>query len=281
MIITSEAAPSPELIPYVRCYTYREFNTHGSDLRKPWFAAHEITMVFFFKDKPVHFINPQTGQFLQGGCFGGVTGLGTQFNGDMAFNGCYSFFEIVFNPTGFHKIFRLLPQEFTNYVINLDDVFGRAVREFYEKLGEASSLTEMVNLTNTFLQDCLQKSKLPTAPDNITRISTIILKNAGHVNVDQLAKEANMSKRNFERHFSEQVGLSPKLFCCVTRFNKAFKIKLENPKKSWTEIANQCGYFDQMHLIKEFKKFAGSSPSMCYNLSPLREEIYTARVGTE
>ena len=65
MITTSEIAPSPTLAPFVRCYTYREFDTRGSDLVKSWHASHEVSMPFFFKALPVKLTDPQTGQNLK------------------------------------------------------------------------------------------------------------------------------------------------------------------------------------------------------------------------
>ncbi|WP_018615867.1 hypothetical protein [Segetibacter koreensis] len=65
MITTSEVAPSPFLAPFVRCYTYGEFDTKGLDLIKPWHASHEISMPFFFKALPVKLIDPQPGEILK------------------------------------------------------------------------------------------------------------------------------------------------------------------------------------------------------------------------
>src|SRR6266498_2314032 len=278
MITASEIAPSPVLAPFVRCYCYREFDTNGFDLIKPWHASHEISMPFFFKAKPVQLIDPATGQILQRGGYGGVTGLATQYNGEMTFNGCYSFFEILFKPNGFNKIFRLPSSEITNQIIHGDDIFDTRIKIFYEQLCMANDLKAMASLADTYLLYYFKKQKSIHHKDAITNISNLILKNAGFINIDKLAYDANMSIRNFERHFIEQVGISPKLYCCITRFSHALSLKLMNPEKDWTSIAFECGYFDQMHLIKDFKKFAGSSPSIFLRQTPLTDENYTSRV---
>jgi AraC-like DNA-binding protein len=82
-----------------------------------------------------------------------------------------------------------------------------------------------------------------------------------------------MSVRNFERRFGEQVGTSPKLFCRLLRFNKAFKSKINVPEKNWSDIAYECGYYDSLHLIKEFKQFANASPTALFNENPNFKEI--------
>lgn len=278
MITTSEIAPAPALAPFVRCYALREFDTKNRDLIKPWHASHEITMPFFFKAMPLHLIDPQTGQILKRGSYGCITGLGTQYNGEMTFNGAYAFFEISFKPNGFNKIFRLPAAEITNQITDADAIFDATFKSFFEQLFAAKGLTEMVSLADAYLLYYLKKQRAVDYKDAITSISNVILKYAGLVHVEQLASDANMSIRTFERHFTEQVGVSPKLFCCVNRFNRAFALKLRNPEKDWTSIAYECGYFDQMHLIKDFKRFAGSSPSLFLKHTPLIKENYTSRV---
>ncbi len=278
MISSTEIAPAPILGPFVRCYTFREFDTQGNILIKPWHAASEVTMPFFFKAKPLQYINPKTGQILNGGSIGGVTGLGTQYNGEMSFNGYYTLFEICFKPNGFYKIFGLPAKVLTNYIFNVEDIFDANIKDFYEQLYRARGLVEMALQADTFLIHNLKKQKSLEFKDGITITSNLILKKAGIINVEELAREANMSKRNYERLFTEKVGVSPKTFCGVTRFNYALNIKLNLPNKDWTSIASQCGYFDQMHLIKDFKKFAGTSPSNFLRQTPLMEEYYTSRV---
>ncbi|SDE23762.1 transcriptional regulator, AraC family [Pricia antarctica] len=279
MIIASEIAPSPELSPFVRCYTYRQFDTKGLDMKKPWHAAHEVSLVFFFNAWPVHLLDPHTGQILQTGSYAGVSGLGSHYNGEMTFNGDYSFFEIYFRPTGFNKIFGIPSSKITNQIINADDIFDSEARYLFERLCEAKSLVTMGILANTYLLAIL-KSRKSGHDVSLTFLSNLITKNPGMFNVAQLAYTANMCSRNLERYFLEQVGLSPKQFCSVVRFNNALNLKLSHPQKDWTSIAHEGGYFDQMHLIKDFKRFSGNAPSSFLKHTPIAQETYTSRVAT-
>ncbi len=70
-----------------------------------------------------------------------------------------------------------------------------------------------------------------------------------------------MSVRTFERRFTEQVGVAPKMYLKLFRLNQALHLRLLSPAKSWTAIAHECGYFDQMHFIKDFKQFTGLTPT--------------------
>ena len=79
--------------------------------------------------------------------------------------------------------------------------------------------------------------------------------------IDQLASHACLSTRQLERIFQQRIGLPPKHFSRLVRFAQAWIIKEQQPGISWIKIAHECGYFDQMHLIRDFQKFAGVNPS--------------------
>lgn len=81
------------------------------------------------------------------------------------------------------------------------------------------------------------------------------------MNIDYLATTSCLSTRQFERVFKDRIGLSPKFFSCLVRFANAWVAKEGSPTLSWFAIAHQCGYYDQMHLIRDFKEFAGTNPS--------------------
>lgn len=277
-ITTTEIAPSPVLAPFVRCYSYREFDTKGQHLVRPWHASHEMNMPFFFKAKPLQLTNPQTGQILKRGDYGSVIGLGTQYNGEMLFKGCYALFEIYFKPNGFNKIFRLPSNEITNQIVHADEIFDSGIKIFFEQLCSCKGLIEMGSLADSYLLTYLKKQKSGNYKDGFAVVSNLIFKNEGSLNIEQLAYDMNMSKRNFQRRFAEQVGTSPKLFCCITRFNHALELKLKNPKSNWASIAYECGYFDQVHLVKDFKRFAGNIPSVFLKQTPLTGEKYMSRV---
>ena len=197
----------------------------------------------------------------------------------MTFNGCYSFFEIIFKPNGFHKIFRLPADEIINRIIDADDIFDARFTILFEQLCMTTEPKKMACLADEYLLHYLKRQKSVDNKDSITRISNIILKSAGIINVEKLAYDANMSLRSFERCFSQQVGISPKLFCCITRFNHALGLKLKNPYKDWTSIVFEGGYFDQTHLIKDFKKFSGHTPLSFLKQTPLTKETYISRVN--
>ncbi|MEO6683331.1 MAG: helix-turn-helix domain-containing protein [Ginsengibacter sp.] len=280
MITTSEFAPSPVLAPFVRVYAYREFDTCGRDLIKPWHASHKTNIIFFFKDLPATLTDHSTGNILKRGRNCDVVGMSTQYNGDMTFNGKYAFLQIIFQPHGFYTLFNISPCEITDRIVWSGDIFHSDLKLLQEQLSEAENPQAMARLVNDWLMQCLNKRKGVDYKDRITMASNLISKNAGLVNLDWLAHYACMSMRNFERVFMNETGMSPKQLCCISRFNKALELKLNDPSMTWTSVAHQSGYFDQMHLIKDFKRFCGEAPASLLKHVPLLEENYISRISS-
>lgn len=277
MVTTFEISPSPALATFVRCYTHRTFNTNGQDVVKPWYANPEPYLIFFFGDIPVKMVT-QTGKTIYGKKFGAV-GVVTKYMGEMTMNGNYSFLSVQFRPNGFSKIFRMRSHEIINDIVSGEDFFDASLSILYNQLVEAISLHARIVLLDKYLFSLLNKQHFVDRKDAITCLSNSIAKNPSSLNVNQLAYAANMSVRNFERKFQEHVGVSPKLFCRISRFNKALDIKLRNPSKDWTSIAQQMNYFDQMHFIKECKEFTGSNPSVFIKETQLLEKDFSNRLN--
>jgi AraC-like DNA-binding protein len=162
--------------------------------------------------------------------------------------------RVGFRTGGLHRLLHQPLHEVVDFTCNTEDYFGSALREVNEQLSNTADYTTMVQLVQQFLLKQLSKLK---AEENIDRALTMLLKTGGNTTIDYLAKESCLSFRQFERKCKERIGLSPKLYARIVRFSKAYRMREANPHLSWTAIAHITGYFDQMHLIRDFKAFAG------------------------
>jgi AraC-like DNA-binding protein len=70
-----------------------------------------------------------------------------------------------------------------------------------------------------------------------------------------------ISSRQLERRFKSRVGLLPKLFCRMQRFQRVFQ-EIDEDRPNWVEAAMSCGYYDQAHLIRDFRDFSGKTPDI-------------------
>jgi transcriptional regulator GlxA family with amidase domain len=96
-----------------------------------------------------------------------------------------------------------------------------------------------------------------------------------NIPIPAMALAAGKSVRQLERLFKDRIGVSPNFFRKLRRFATAYKIKELNPNQTWTQIAYSCGYFDQMHLIKDFKTFLGHNPSYINQMLNQQYQEYT------
>lgn len=83
----------------------------------------------------------------------------------------------------------------------------------------------------------------------------------GQVRIGRLANSVGLSVRQFERRFIQQVGVRPKLYARIARFEAALDSRARSGTKSWTEVAHEFGYHDQMHLVHDFEQFSGETPT--------------------
>jgi AraC-like DNA-binding protein len=168
--------------------------------------------------------------------------------------------KVGFQPSGLYRLLGMPLNEYeidgapdSRYALDKEIVF------INEQLQLAASYDQMVSIIQTFF---LKKVKQlgPALPVD-TVLSTIV-KKGGLMTVENMANAANIGFRQLERQFQQRIGMTPKFFARLSRFTKAWTMKEGNPTMSWTNIAYQCGYFDQMHFIRDFKEFAGVLPSV-------------------
>lgn len=166
-------------------------------------------------------------------------------------------FGIVFQADGLHNLFGLPVDEITNLTADGASLFGPAVNRMAELLGNCRTFDERVRLANQLLLDIYRN---PLRREGISALVSRILQFGGNEKIDAMFRETGLSKRTFERRFQEQIGMSAKLFSRLVRFQAALDGKARCPHKSWTFVAQECGYFDQMHLIHDFEEFTAECP---------------------
>lgn len=125
------------------------------------------------------------------------------------------------------------------------------------RIAEAGSDRERVSHLTSFLKRKLAER---CALDAVVQHNVhAILASGGQISPDQLAQCAGLTARQLERRFQVSVGVSPKFLCRIVRFRAIFDCL--QSRAPWSSIALDCGFFDQSHLIRDFKQFAGQSPT--------------------
>jgi AraC-like DNA-binding protein len=267
MITVQEFAPSPVLQDYVRFYQYSETRLGTATLFRPLPARPEQLLQFSLRERYV-VIDRRFGIRSKAPPIV-ILGRQTQRKIDLLATGDVVTFTIHFQPTGFYRLFHIALHELTNLTPDAVDVVGHEVSVLHEQLYQADSLQAMVCRAETFLMQKMTRSQ-PFHP--VQAAAASILNRHGQVNLAELASASNVSLRQFERTFTEQVGVPPKMFSRLVRFKHALELKHRERYRSWTDIAYEAGYCDQMHLIHDCKAFADETPSALFQTwVPCRE----------
>ena len=176
---------------------------------------------------------------------------------ELILSGAVNAFTIVFQPGAFLKLFRVPALELTNADFDGEEVLGRGIGELYARLGEVSAFHDRVRVADGWL------SALPTSGASlsaITRVAMAVLQARGSVRINELARRTGLGVRQFERRFQHEIGVSPKLYARIIRFEAALQRRAVSPMARWTEIAHALGYHDQMHMVHDFTRLSGDSP---------------------
>jgi AraC-like DNA-binding protein len=150
--------------------------------------------------------------------------------------------------------------ELTNTHANLFDLWGRRGLELRERLCTVSTPLERFRIMETTLTSWLQNhTSYQLQTEVALRMIATVLRTAS---VRDVSQQLGLSQRRFIQIFNSFVGLTPKVFCRIVRFQQARVLAERLHTPNWAELAVTCGYFDQSHLIKDFREFSGSTPKI-------------------
>ena len=154
---------------------------------------------------------------------------------------------------------------FTNAVVDAGALWGRAVGELQNRLADAPDAALRLTAINAFLCRRLRVHRSATAAAVAAITAT-----HGNVSITALADASAITTRQLERVFLNDVGVSPKMFSRIRRFRRALSQSQPSDQRRqpdgpgvrrWVDIACDCGYADQSHLIRDFAQFAGDTPT--------------------
>lgn len=165
---------------------------------------------------------------------------------------------IVFQPGALNRFLKIPMTELFDNGYSAREVIGSEIEELLDKSHETIFLTELDGIVQSYFLGKLSQVKEPLAIDFALQYLLVNYNRS----IDQIAGMACMSIRNFERKCKERLGMPAKMYARIARFHKAYKILESRPAISWTNLAHEVGYYDQMHFIKDFKEFSKLTPTL-------------------
>jgi AraC-like DNA-binding protein len=179
---------------------------------------------------------------------------------DLKVTGNLSLFAIYFLPHGLSMFLDIPIREIFNYSIPLRLIIKDKVNQLEDDLSMAETFEQRIVIAENFLISQIQKNEKKYKYDRIRNVINYINQAKGILDIEELASKTFLSRKQFERTFSDFIGTSPKQFLKIVRFQNAIYEKSKNTELNLTEIAHKCGYFDQSHMISDFKALSGITP---------------------
>lgn len=167
--------------------------------------------------------------------------------------------RVDFLPGGIYRMLGIPMNELFDNGFDALHFFGAEMKSINEQLQNISDLEDGKNIVEKFL---LQQAKSLKEILPLDYALRILMKSNGNMAVEKVASLSCLSMKQFERKCQERIGMNPKMHARILRFSNAYRMREALPKLSWIKIAHEAGYYDQMHMIRDFKIFAGVNPSV-------------------
>lgn len=173
-----------------------------------------------------------------------------------------SMIGVHFKAGGATPFLGLPAEELRDQVVELDSIWGSSAWEMRDRLLAARGPRAKFCLLEELLLALLSRDKADaTRRRRISWALGQFLQSSDGLSIRAVVDKLGMSHKHFIDQFQQQVGLTPKLFCRVRRFQEVLSRVKSRQKIQWSEIACSCGYFDQSHFVRDFHNFSGLSPA--------------------
>lgn len=190
-------------------------------------------------------------------------------------SGAVNLFGICFRPGGSYPFFKIPAHELADQFPDVGDLWGSAGCKFVDRIQNDCLTTQSrIEAISDYLLHLLSNNLRDDA--TVKAAIDVIESFSGRISVEELASHLGISCRHLERRFKERIGMTPKQLCRNTRFKHAYKQIEASHRENWVDMALTCGYYDQAHLINEFRYFTGTSPAEFFKSSSPVPDFFTA-----
>lgn len=176
-----------------------------------------------------------------------------------------SVFSIVFHPQGLMTFFNFPLNDVYNQSVPLKHLNKKIEQNILPQLTNEQSFEKRVEIIERFFCLLLEEELNRFNFARINHAINIISQTRGKITIENLASETCLSRKQFERKFSELIGITPKQYLKTIRLQYSLYLKSRNDKLNITDIAYEVGYYDQAHFINEFKMQTGFTPKQYFD----------------
>ncbi|GAA1511151.1 AraC family transcriptional regulator [Sphaerisporangium rubeum] len=177
------------------------------------------------------------------------------------------------SPLAARALFGVPAGELANVDVDAEALLGPAAGELYERLNSAAGWGERFGVLDDVL--ARRAGHGGQVPREVVRAWETLTRRGGMVTVEELAREVGWSARHLGTRFAAEIGLTPKAAARVVRFDRTRRaVQARAGDVVLADVAAEMGYYDQSHLVREFREFAGCPPTRW-----LAEEFRNVQAG--
>lgn len=250
--------PRGWLANYIACFWYSEGIPQGH-AQEQLMPSGEASAVFNLRDDPIRIYNSRNRETSQSYGCAVIAGPRTcPFVIDSAQQ--ERVFGIQFRAGGSWPFFPLPVSELANQNVALDDLWHASKHQLREQLLSATCPSQMFLLAERHLFAALPRQGKPHAA--VEYAVACLMRNPQEYPLSRLINDTGLSHRRFQQIFRDRVGLAPKAFSRVRRFQQVLTQVHKQRRVNWTQVALDCGYYDQPHFNHDFREFSGFAPGI-------------------
>jgi AraC-like DNA-binding protein len=165
---------------------------------------------------------------------------------------------VAFTATGAAAMLQLPPRLTTNHTGSFEDLIGTEARVLHQRLlNTPDAFHQLACVEEFLLRRCSSGVEIHPL---VSWASQLIAASGGRIGTRHLVQESGYSRKHLATLFKEQVGLVPKALARIHRFQRALNGITSSGRRDWCELAIDTGYYDQAHMINEFRDLSGLTP---------------------
>lgn len=166
---------------------------------------------------------------------------------------------VAFKPGGVYPFVKAMAHEFGDTHLSLEDLWGRDAERLHQRLVQAPTPDDKFDI---LLKELIRLAPRDLVLDPAVAFALARFEHCPHrASVRDTARDMDLSQKKFIRLFAQQVGMTPKLYLRVARFQRVVERITHAPQVDWGDVVERHNYFDQSHFIRDFKQFTGFTPT--------------------
>ena len=246
--------PTGILKKYIKNYCIVEINNSMDYMPCERVFPHgNVTLVFHY-GSPSKFKEKKSNEYIESNLV--ICGQQTSYY-DLSLSGKTGMILIIFKPHGVKPFLNLPINDLQNKNLSMSDLIKNEAIELEDKLINSKNNNQRITHLENFL---LKRIIINKDFERVEHAIKIIENSKGQIKTQVIAEEVCLGIKQFERIFSKHVGLNPKKFTSIVRFQNVIRMKMNDKNANMYQLAFDNGYYDQSHFIHDFKNLTGLSP---------------------